>query len=120
MSVTHHHPSGVVARGFAQVYGLHPAIAFLTVCTDMMLFTGELASMGLSVFLALIVSPIIGYLAYRGQMRFYGDDHDAALVKAGMLALLTAIPTSLPMLLYIPAGLVGLFRRSSSTPQLHS
>ncbi len=107
-----HHPSGVVARGFAQVYGLHPAIAFLTVCVDAMLFGSEAVTLGTSIGFSFLVSVAVGYLAYRGQMRFYGDDHDAALVKAGMLALLTAIPTALPMMLYVPAGVVGLFRKS--------
>lgn len=101
------------ARGFAQSFGLHPLVALLTLGVDSMLFTGELASMGAGVVLSLPVSGVVGFLTFLAQQKFYGDDKDAAAIKGGTLALLTAIPTSLPLFLYLPAGVLGLFRRKS-------
>lgn len=103
---TPHHP----ARGFCQNFGLHPITALMTFALDQMLFVGELAG-GLGVLLALPVSIALGCLAYHTQIRFFGDDESAAKVKAGAVALLTCIPTSLPLLLYVPAGFLGFFRR---------
>lgn len=99
------------ARGFAQNFGLHPLTALLTLGVDLMLFTGELASAGVGVVLSVPVSAAVGFLAYRSQINLYGDEPEVAKVKAGAVALLTAIPTSLPMCLYLPAGFLGLFRR---------
>jgi len=50
----------------------------------------------------------IGFITYRAQMKWYGDDSESAMIKAVMLALLTAIPTALPSFLYGTAGLIGL------------
>ena len=35
------------------------------------------------------------------------DDNEAAFIKGLILAFLTAIPTPLPALLYVPSGIVG-------------
>lgn len=114
------HPVGLATRGFAQTFGLHPLVAFLTVCTDMMLFGGEAVTLGTAVGFSFLVSIAVAYLAYRAQMKFYGDDSEAAMIKAGVLGLLTAIPTAIPMFLYVPAGVIGFFRRGSSAPQINS
>lgn len=101
------------ARGFAQTFGLHPVVASLTIATDFMLFGNEAVTLGVGIGFSFLVSIAVAVLSYKAQMRFYGDDHDAALIKAGMLGLLCAIPTSLPLFLYAPAGVIGLFRRKS-------
>ena len=49
------------AQGFANRYGIHPLIAFFTLCTDLMLFSGEAATFGVSLPLSLIVSSAVGY-----------------------------------------------------------
>lgn len=100
------------ARGFAQTFGLHPMVAFFTLGCDSMLFGSELTGIGL-VF-SIPVGLIVGYLSYLGQCRFFDDDHEAALVKGSMLAVLVALPTSIPAFIYAPLGFVGLFRRSRS------
>ena len=100
------------ARGLAQSFGLHPAVAALTLTLDSMLFGAETVTLGLSLPLSLGVSAALGAIAYKAQCHWYGDDDESAKLKAGILALLCAIPTALPMFLYVPAGLVGLFRRS--------
>lgn len=104
---TPQHPAG----GFAQRFGLSPLVAFFTLCCDTMLFGSELTGIGL-VF-SIPVGATVGYLSYLGQRRFYADDHEAAFVKASMVAVLVALPTSIPGALYVPAGVLGMFRRKS-------
>ena len=106
---SHHH----AARGFAQAFGLHPAIAALTLTLDSMLFAGETVTLGLFLPISLGVSAALGAITYKAQVHWYGDDDESAKLKAGILALLTAIPSALPLVLYVPAGFVGLFRRRS-------
>jgi len=53
---------------------------------------------------------VLAFVAYRAQISWYGDDKESARIKAIILGLLTAIPTPLPELLYIPAGILGLFQ----------
>jgi len=111
------------ARGFAQAFGLHPAIAILTIAVDVMLFGKDgilyaifgVPTGGLSILLALMISaPVgaaLGFIAYFAQKHWYGDDRPSALLKASMIALLTAIPTSIRGIIYGSFGLVGIFRR---------
>ena len=108
----------VAGRGFGQTWGLHPGITLLTLIADTMLFGQEglaaaigVPTGGLSLMLALIISgcggAVIGAITYKAQQKWYGDDKESALIKACILAFLTAIPTPLPSFLYVPAGIVG-------------
>lgn len=101
------------ARGFAATFGLHPAVAALTLAVDVMLGAEEMVTFGGGWLFSLLVSAAVGYLSYRAQMRFFGDDHEAAQIKAGFLALLVAIPSPIPAFLYLPAGFIGMFRKRS-------
>lgn len=114
-SGTHHQHAG---RGLAQSFGLHPAVALLTVIVDSMLFTGEVVTLGAGWLLSLLVSAVVGFLAFRAQVAWYGDDEESATIKAGILALLTAIPSALPSFIYLPMGFIGFFRRSSPAPEV--
>ncbi len=96
------------ARGFSQVFGVHPAIAALTVIVDLMLFGGEVASMGAILPVSIGVGAVLGLIAYLGQRKWYGDDKDSAAIKGLILGFLTAIPTPLPAILSVPSGIVGL------------
>ena len=96
-------------RRFGQIFGLDPRIAFLTLIVDVMLNAGEIATAGLLVPFSIGAGIVLGYISYRAQVIWYGDDRESARIKATILALLTAIPTPLPELLYIPAGLIGLW-----------
>jgi hypothetical protein len=98
-------------KGFSQLFGLDPRIAFVTLIVDIMLNAGDLASMGLLLPVSVAAGIVLGYIVYKGQINWYGDDKESARIKAIILGLLTAIPTPLPELLYIPAGLLGLFQR---------
>jgi len=105
------HAAGPPAsRRFGQIFGLDPRVAFLTLIVDLMLNAGDVASMGLLLPVSVAAGVVLGYIAYRAQINWYGDDRESARIKAIVLGLLTAIPTPLPELLYIPAGFVGLLR----------
>lgn len=99
------------AQGFANRFGLHPAIALFTLCLDTMLFGAEAITLGLSLPLSLLASAVVGYVTYTGQQSWFGDDAQSAKTKAVMLAFLTFVPTALPSYLYLPAGLIGMFRK---------
>jgi hypothetical protein len=96
-------------RRFGQLFGLDPRIAFLTLIVDMMLNAADLISMGLLLPVSVAAGIVLGYIVYRAQMNWYGDDKESARIKALILGLLTAIPTPIPEILYIPAGILGLF-----------
>jgi hypothetical protein len=95
---------------FVRLFGLDPRIALLTLIVDMMLNGGDLVTMGLLLPVSIAAGIVLGYIAYKAQINWYGDDKESARIKAVALGLLTAIPTPLPELLYIPAGLLGLWR----------
>ena len=96
------------ARGFGQIFGIHPAIAFLTLIVDLMLFGGEVATLGAILPISIGAGCVLGVIAYLAQRKWYGDDKDSAAIKALILAFLTAIPTPLPAILTVPSGIVGL------------
>jgi hypothetical protein len=98
-------------KGIGQLFGLDPRIAFVTFVVDVMLNAGDLASMGLLVPFSVVAGIVLGYIVYKGQINWYGDDKETAKIKAIILGLLTAIPTPLPEILYIPAGLIGFFHK---------
>jgi hypothetical protein len=103
-----HMQSAENSKGFAQVFRLDPRIAFLAFVVDIMLFGGELMSLGLLVPMALAVGIVLGFITYRAQIKWYGDDRETALIKGFIVGLLTAIPAPLPAVVAIPAGIVGL------------
>jgi hypothetical protein len=103
-SDSHH----VAARGFGQLYGLHPIPALTTFVANEMLFGGMVITMGALFPLALGVAIVLGIITYKAQRSMYGDDHDAALVKSLAVGLITCIPVGLPAFLTVPSGVVGL------------
>jgi hypothetical protein len=100
---------GLIQR-FGRLFGLDPRIAFAALIVDMMLNAGDIVSMGMLLPLSIAAGAVLGYVTYRAQINWYGDDPESAKIKAIIVGLLTAIPTPLPELLYIPAGVVGLVR----------
>lgn len=96
------------ARGFGQIFGIHPTIAFVALIVDLMLFGGELATAGALLPVSIGAGAVLGYITYLAQRKWYGDDKESALIKGLILGFLTAIPTPLPSILSIPSGIVGL------------
>ncbi len=95
------------SAGLTQLLGLDPRIAILTLLVDAMLFSGEVLTMGLLIPIAIVAGAGLGFIAYRAQVRWYGDERESALIKGAVIALLTAIPTPLPAILYIPSAVLG-------------
>lgn len=98
-----------IQRGFGQMFGIDPRIAAVMFVLDAMLNAGEIASMGLLVPVSLVAGIVLGFVTYRAQRNWYGDDKESAKIKALIVGLLTAIPTPLPEILYLPFGIVGFF-----------
>jgi hypothetical protein len=96
------------ARGFGQMFGIHPTIAALTLIVDLMLFGGEVATMGALLPVSIGAGAVLALIAYLAQRKWYGDDKESALIKGLILGFLTAIPTPLPAVLSVPSGIVGL------------
>jgi hypothetical protein len=95
-------------RGFIQLFGLDPRIAFLMFIVDMMLFGGNVITFGLLLPISVVAGLVLGFLTYRAQLKWYGDDRESALIKSVAVGLLTAIPTPLPAIFYVPSGVLGL------------
>ena len=105
---TYHEQASRRSRGISQIFGLDPRIAFLTFVVDLMLFSGDILTFGLLIPIALVAGIVLGFITYRAQMKWYGDDRESALIKAVVIGLLTAIPTPLPAVVYVPSGVLGL------------
>ena len=103
------HPA---TKGFSQVFGLHPAASLLTLAIDSLLFGQEVLTGGLGIILSVPVGAAVGFLTFKLQKKWFGDDGESAAIKGGIVALLTAIPTPLPSCLYLGAGVIGFFRRN--------
>lgn len=107
-----HHSS---SRGFGQMFGLDPRIAFLAFVVDFMLFSGGALSVaataGLSlpllVCISVIAGAVLGFVTEKAQMKWYGDDHETARLKGFIVGLLTAIPVGIPLIVWVPSGILG-------------
>jgi hypothetical protein len=115
-------PHHMMARGFAQMFGLHPAAALLTVIVNTMIFGAagvagliSLPTAGASLVALTAISTIcgciLGIITYMAQKKWYADDKESAVIKALIVGFLTAIPVGLPGYLVIPSGIIGFFRR---------
>jgi hypothetical protein len=98
---------GVAVRGLTQTFGLDIRTALLAVLVDMMVFGGDVLSAGALIPLGIAVAGVLGFIAYKIQTRWYGDDHDSALIKALIVGLLTAIPVPLTPIIAVPGGVLG-------------
>jgi hypothetical protein len=101
-------------RGFARMFGLHPAVAFLIFIVDSMMFAADWGTLGAFWPVSVVVGLVLGIITYRAQIKWQGDDKESAFIKAAILALLTAIPAPIPALLSVPAGIVGIFNRKNT------
>ena len=104
------------AKTFDQIFGIDPRIAFLAFVVDLMLFgaAAETAGIALPILvpLAIVAGIVLGRITYKAQMKWYGDDHDSAMIKAGIIGLLTAIPVGIPALVWVPSGVLGLLHNA--------
>jgi hypothetical protein len=101
-------PQSAASRGLAQTFGLDIRAAILAVIVDLMVFGGDVASLGALLPIAIGVAGVLAFIVYKIQVKWYKDDHDSALIKALIIGLLTAIPVPLTPLIAIPGGLLGI------------
>jgi hypothetical protein len=101
-------PQSAASRGLAQMFGLDVRASILTIIVDLMVFGGDVASLGALIPVAIGVACILGFIVYKIQVKWYNDDHDSALIKALIIGLLTAIPVPLSTLIAIPGGILGI------------
>jgi hypothetical protein len=106
-------PHQAASHGIAQTFGVHPMGAFGIVGADMMLHSADVMSAGLLMPFSALAAVVLAFIVYRMQRAWYGDDHNSALIKCALVFLLTLIPSPLPYALFIPAGIIGLFRRKA-------
>jgi predicted Na+-dependent transporter len=104
-------PHHLATRGIAQTIGLQPLVAFTVVAVDLMVHTADVISAGMLLPFSAAVGVAVGVITFLSQRKWYGDDKEAAVIKALIVGLLTAIPSPLPYPLFISAGIAGLFRR---------
>jgi hypothetical protein len=97
-------------RDLFQMCAIYPGMVALTLIVDTMLFPAEVGSLGASFPISLTAGAVLGYITYKAQKRFAGDDEEAAKIKGLILGFLCAIPTPLPALLYVPAGVAGMIQ----------
>jgi hypothetical protein len=100
-------PHQIAVGGLAQTFGLLPGMAALTVGVDLMLHGADVMSAGLLIPFSAAAGVVLGYITYCAQRKHYGDDEEAAKIKGLVVAVLTIIPSPLPYMLFIPAGLAG-------------
>lgn len=107
-------PKTIAAKGLTQTFGLDYRAAILTILIDLMVFGADTISGELLLPVGVGVAGVLGFIVYKIQRKWYGDEHDSALIKALIVGLLTAIPVPITPFVAIPGGLVGLlgiFRR---------
>ncbi len=104
------------AKGLDQIFGIDPRIAFLAFIVDLMLFGAAATTMGIAlpvlIPLAIAAGIVLGRITYKAQIKWYGDDEESALIKAGIIGLLTAIPVGIPAIVWVPSGLLGLLHNT--------
>jgi chromate transport protein ChrA len=92
-------------HGFLQHFGLDIRVAALVLIVDNLVFTATWMTAGLLYGVEAVAGVVLGYITYKIQRYWYGDDHHSAMIKALVVALLTAIPVPLSTLL--PVGTAG-------------
>lgn len=102
---------GMLPKSIDQIFGIDPRVAFLAFIVDLMLFGSAAATAGLDLPLlipiSIVAGIVLGRITYKAQMKWYGDDHDSAMIKASIIGLLTAIPVGIPAIVWVPSGVLG-------------
>ena len=59
-----------VARGFAQTFGLHPAVALLAVTVDLMVFGAGDATLGVGWLASIPIGAVVAIITYIAQKKW--------------------------------------------------
>jgi hypothetical protein len=103
-------PQSVAARGIGSVFDLDPRIAALAIGTDVILFTGDIFTVGGFFPMAALFAIGLGVITYKAQIAWHNDDRNSAMIKAMIVAFLTALPGPITPLFALPGGIVGLVK----------
>ena len=94
--------------GLMGLMGLHPAAAIGVAAVDNLLFASEVATIGstwvVSVPVGIALGIAVGLIQHRGPLQ---DDIGFAAGKGILVAILTAIPTSIGSGAMVPTGIAG-------------
>jgi hypothetical protein len=104
-------PQSAANGGLLQTFGLDVRAAALTFVVDAVIFGSDTLSLGVLIPVGVVAAAVLGFIVYCIQRKWYGDDHDDALIKAISIGLLTALPVPITSVLAIPAGCAGLINR---------
>lgn len=78
---------------------IHPIVGFAMIVVDLMLFGGEVFTVGVSWPISIGVAVVLTIASALIQKNVYGDNWGAAIGKSLIVGLLTAIPTPLSTVL---------------------
>jgi hypothetical protein len=107
-------PHQMVGRGLMQAFSLHPAPAVFAIGVDSMISTIDVATVGISAPVLWLIGSIATFaVVFMAQKKWGGDDSESALLKAGMVSFLVALPTPFPAFLTVPSAVVGFVRSLS-------
>ena len=101
------HPESTRAR-LARLLGLHPLVAFGMFACDWMLFGGEVGSGGVGLAVTIPVALALTVPCLLVQRFSFRDTWGAAIGKALMVGVLTAIPMPLGSPVTLAGGVIGL------------
>jgi len=82
----------------SEQFGLHPIVGTGMILADLVLFSGELSSLGVFWIISATVGLLLAVPSVFVQRYVYGDQWTGAMIKSLVVGVLTGIPTPLPSL----------------------
>ena len=104
-------------KSFCQTFGLHPLTALGLFVVDWLLFGEEIATVGFGWFVTIPVGIVLALVVFLIQKHAYKDETGAALGKALLTGLLTAIPAPLSSLGILPLAAFGAIKTMTTKPR---
>jgi hypothetical protein len=101
-------PHHVAARGFAQLFALHPVLAIFIIVLDAMVSAIDVATLEITAPVLWLIAGIATFMTvFMAQKKWGGDDQESAFLKALMVSVLVGLPTPFPAFLTVPSAVVG-------------
>ncbi|HWB99723.1 MAG TPA: hypothetical protein VG672_23610 [Bryobacteraceae bacterium] len=98
------------SASLVRMFGLDVRAAVLVTLVDLMVFGTDVFTAGAFIVMGIVIAAILGFIVYKIQRQWFGDEHESSLIKALIVGLLTAIPVPLTPLIAVPAGALGVFK----------
>lgn len=103
---------------FARQMGVHPLIGFGLFAIDFMMFAAEGATLGRAMICTIPIGLLLMIPTVLIQKNSFNESWGAAIGKGMLLGILTAIPTPLPGVASIGAGILGNIALSSEKEKI--